>query len=165
LPYILELRKKKMYKCNVLLLFLVIYSCKVSNRPIDYGSDECEFCKMIVMDKRYGSELVTEKGKVYIFDSSECLIDYLFHNEETGIKAHSLLVTPYLNPDHLIDAKSATYLVCGQMPSPMGAYLTAFSDKETAKETQSSKGGYLFTWEELVTNFESIRVNAIKEFE
>jgi len=154
-----------MPKCKILLLFMLMYSCKVSNRPIDYGADQCQFCKMTVMDNRYGSELVTKTGKVYIFDSSECLIDYLLHNEETGMKACSLLVTSYLNPGHLIDAKSATYLVCGQMPSPMGAYLTAFSDNGSATETQLSKGGYIFTWKELVTNFDSIRAKAIKEFE
>lgn len=148
-----------------LLLILLLVSCKAYNRPINYGSDECEYCRMIVMDKRYGSELVTEKGKVYTFDSAECLIEYINHNEETVLKAHSIEVTSFDNPDHLIDARSAIYTVCEKMPSPMGAYLTAFSTREAAREIQISKGGYIYTWEELTTNFRLIRANAIKEFD
>lgn len=154
-----------MSRFYLLLLVLLMFSCTISDRPINYGSDECEYCKMTVMDKRYGSELVTEKGKVYTFDSVECLVEYLSDNEETGIKAHFLLVTPYDNPDHLIDARSATYLVCEEMPSPMGAYLSAFSESETAKKIQSSMGGYLFSWEELIKDFRSIRSKTIREFE
>lgn len=120
---------------------------------------------MIVMDKRYGSELVTDKGKVFTFDSAECLVKFINNNEETGLKAHSIEVTSFDNPDHLINARSAFYIVCGQMPSPMGAYLTAFSNREAANEIKVSKGGYIYTWEELINNFSSIRINAIKEFE
>ena len=154
-----------MLKFSLLLLVLVLYSCKTSVRPINYGSDECGFCKMLIMDKRFGSELVTEKGKVFVFDSSECLIEYLLMNEETRLQAHSLLVTSYINPDHFIDAKSAIFLVSRQIASPMGAYLTAFPDMKTARENQTSHSGNLYTWEELVANFGTIRTKTIKEFE
>jgi copper chaperone NosL len=116
---------------------------------------------MTIMDHRYGSELVTQKGKVYTFDAAECLIEYLYHNEAIGQDAKFLLVTPYTDPNHLMDAKSATYLVSKQMPSPMGAYLTSFSDKETARNYQNDKGGNLYTWEELFENFRAIKVEVI----
>ena len=67
---------------TILLLILLLASCQVKERPIAYGQDECEYCKMMVMDHRYGSEMVTDKGKVYTFDAAECLIDYLQYNEE-----------------------------------------------------------------------------------
>jgi copper chaperone NosL len=137
----------------------------VSERPIEYGADECEYCKMMIMDQRYGSELVTEKGKVYTFDAAECLIEYLQYNEEMAEAARYLLVTPYTDPNHLIDARGATYLVSEQMPSPMGAYLTAFSDRQEATAFQSTKGGVLYTWEEIYKDFKSIRLKAIEEFE
>lgn len=149
------------------LLLIVIWttSCTVKERPIDYGTDDCEYCKMIIMDHRYGSELVTQKGKIYTFDATECLIDFLYSNEEVGATARYLLVTPYTQPDHLIDATSATFLVSREMPSPMGAYLTAFPDRDIAAEYQREKGGDLYTWEALYKDFRSIKRNAIQAHE
>ena len=59
------------------LITILISACSKGPQPINYGEDECEFCKMMVMDKRYGAELVTDKGKIYFFDSIECLVGYL----------------------------------------------------------------------------------------
>lgn len=146
-----------MNKYSLIFLVLIMSSCTIKNRPIDYGTDDCDYCKMTIMDHRYGSELVSEKGKIYTFDAAECLIEYIYHNEEIGKNAHSILVTSYTTPDQLIDATTATYLVSREMPSPMGANLTAFSSKETAIEFQDSKGGNLYTWEELTSDFRAIR--------
>jgi copper chaperone NosL len=154
-----------MIRNTLLLLSLLLSTCQVSERPIEYGVDECDYCRMIIMDQRYGSELVTEKGKVYTFDAAECLIEYLQYNAEMADAARYLLVTPYTDPNHLIDARTATYLVSEQMPSPMGAYLTAFTDREEAAAYQSTKGGVLYSWEEIYKDFKSIRLKAIEEFE
>ena len=155
----------KKIRNTLIFLGFILGSCQVSERPIEYGADECEYCKMMIMDQRYGSELVTEKGKVYTFDAAECLIEYLHNNEEMADAAKYLLVTPYTNPNHLIDARTTTYLVSQQMPSPMGAYLTAFSYREEAAAVESSIGGILYSWEEIFKDFKSIRLKAIEEFE
>ena len=112
----------KMIRNILILLSLVLSSCQVSERPVQYGVDDCDYCKMIIMDQRYGSELVTDKGKVYTFDATECLIEYLQYNAEMADAAKYLLVTPYTDPNHLIDARTATYLVSKQMPSPCLLY-------------------------------------------
>ena len=145
-----------------LLLFLAA-SCSVKERPISYGMDDCDYCKMTIMDHRYGAELVTQTGKVYTFDAAECLIDYLYHNEAVSQDALLLLVTSYTEPDTLIDAKISTYLVSKEMPSPMGAYLTSFSDGEIAAAFHQEKGGELFTWDELFENFRSIKRGVIEQ--
>lgn len=118
---------------------------------------------MTIMDHRYGAELVTRKGKIYTFDAAECLIEYLYHNEEIGQNASYLLVTSYTEPDQLIDARTATYLVSKAMPSPMGAYLTAFSKRQTAEEYQQEKAGELYTWDELYADFRAIKVGVLRE--
>jgi len=151
---------------RVLLTYLILFilcSCTPKERPVAYGTDECAYCKMIVMDHRYGAELVTQKGKVSTFDAAECLIEYLYHHEELLQTASFLLVTSYTEPDQLIDAKSATYLVSKNMPSPMGAYLTAFSSGKAADEFLAEKGGKLYSWDELYTNFRDIKREVIKE--
>jgi len=147
-----------------MILFL-LSACNVTEAPIEYGTDDCDYCKMIIMDHRYGSELVTDKGKVYKFDAAECLIEYLYFNEDISQSAKYLLVTPYTTPNMLLDARMASYLVSGELPSPMGAYLTAFPDLNTAKKFQSEKGGDLYTWDVLYENFRAIRLKAIRENE
>lgn len=148
--------------CLFLLLFLAI-SCSVKERPVSYGSDECAYCKMTIMDHRYGAELVTQKGKVYTFDAAECLIEYLLRYEGSAQDFKYLLVTSYTKPDQLIDANSATFLVSKEMPSPMGAYLTAFSSRDVAEEYQNENTGELFTWDELYADFRSIKVGVLRE--
>jgi copper chaperone NosL len=115
------------------------------------------------MDHRYGAELVTQKGKVFTFDAAECLIDYLYQHEDLIQSASFLLVTAYTEPDQLIDALSATYLVSKEMPSPMGAYLTAFSSREMAQEYQDKNTGDLYTWEELFADFRAIKVGVLRK--
>jgi copper chaperone NosL len=109
------------------------------------------------MDKRYGTEIVTSKGMVYTFDSVECLIEFLSENENSGMQASKMLVTSFTNPDRLIDANTAAYLISVEMPSPMGAYITAFGDIKVAEEFNLSKGGSLYKWEELLIYFRQIK--------
>ena len=152
-----------MRKFVLFLLLFLAASCSVKERPISYGTDDCDYCKMTIMDHRYGAELVTQKGKVYTFDAAECLIEYLYQNETASQEALFLLVTSYAEPDHLSDAKNATYLVSKEMPSPMGAYLTSFSDREIAAEYHREKGGELYTWDELFENFRSIKRGVLEQ--
>jgi copper chaperone NosL len=154
-----------MKKYIIIVSVLIQVSCSVKERPINYGTDECAYCKMIMMDHRFGAELVTEKAKVYTFDAAECLIDYLHYNTEIAQASSLLLITPYTDPNTLFDATKASYLVSGEMPSPMGAYLNAFRDLETARSFQSTKGGKIYNWEELSENIKSIRLEAIREYE
>ncbi len=152
-----------MRKYGLFLLLLLAASCSVKERPISYGSDGCDYCKMTIMDHRYGAELVTEKGKIYVFDAAECLIEYLYHQDETQIQPRYLLVTAYSEPDQLIDARSANYLVSKEMPSPMGAYLTAFSERDTVEKYQREKGGNIYTWDELFEDFRAIKRSVIEQ--
>ena len=149
----------------ILLTGLLFASCSVKERPISYGEDECDYCKMTIMDHRYGSELVSDKGKIYTFDAAECLIDFLHQHEEIGVSAKYLLVTPYTQPDFLFDATRATYLVSKNLPSPMGAYLTAFSTYDTAAIYMQENTGELYDWETLRRDFRTIKRNVIETIE
>lgn len=131
--------------------FIALCSCESGVEPIKYGEDECSFCRMKIMDPKFGSEAVTDKGRVYKFDSGECLIHYL--NENNGGYKY-LAVTDYDNPNSLIHAESAWYLISEKMPSPMGAYLNAFSSKEIAESVMQSVGGELYDWQNVKLRFQ-----------
>jgi copper chaperone NosL len=139
---------------NLLLVAMVLTllaACQVEPKPIAYGEVNCAHCHMTVSDNRYGAELVNDKGKPFYFDSAECLAVYLQENPELAEKAAYVLVTDYTRPNELIDAQSANFLQSKELPSPMGMYLTAVSDKSTATKMQQEVGGRLLNWEQAMT--------------
>ena len=131
--------------------FMVLSSCAVEPAPIEYGKDVCSFCKMNIVKKQYGAELVTKKGKVYKYDAIECMLNDIKDKDEAEIEL--FLVNTYDFPETLNNAVKSTFLISEAMSSPMGANLTAFKDGLTAKSTKEEKGGEIYNWEELKIKF------------
>jgi len=138
---------------SIFALLLVFFSCNVGPEPINYGSDGCHFCKMTIVDKVHAAEIVTKKGKVYKFDATECMVNFMGDFDSSEIKLY--LSNNYTEPESLIDATQATFLISKNIPSPMGAFLSAFKNKADAEKTQAEKGGTLYTWDELLVHLKN----------
>ncbi|MDY0081720.1 MAG: nitrous oxide reductase accessory protein NosL [Ignavibacteriaceae bacterium] len=134
-----------------LLAFVIILfvGCSKEPKPINYGEEECEFCKMLVMDKRYGSEIVTDKGKVYFFDSIECLVGYIENQKLTKDNYHSLWVSNYSDPGNIIDAEKAVYLKNDSLRSPMGLNVLAVENEAQLGPILQEFGGTQLKFEDL----------------
>ena len=133
-----------------LVIALSAVSCTPSPKPIAFGSDACHYCKMTIVDQQHAAEVVTAKGKAFQFDAIECMVNYLgTQNEE---EYAFLLVTDYEKPAELIPAEPSYYLISPNIPSPMGAYLSAFETQERARAVQSEKGGEIFDWKGLLAH-------------
>ena len=137
---------KQQLSVPAVFLSVLLSSCSVKPLPINYGKDQCDLCKMTIMDKKFGAELVTTKGRIYHFDSDECLIQYLKKNSVPENFYSHILVTDYANPGTLIDAKTAFYLHGDQVQSPMGGNIASFADEASAKKSQSQLGGDIIHW-------------------
>jgi len=133
------------------ILFTLI-SCKVEPQKINFGQDHCAFCEMTVVDKTHASEYVTQKGKSYIFDSIECMVQKINEENNEGELAY-ILVANYQKPGELINAQNSTYLITKKIKSPMGAYLSAFSSLENAKKVENELGGKIYNWQQLKEKF------------
>ena len=130
-----------------LLALTLLCACNAGPVKINYYEDECHACKMIISDARFGSELITTKGKVYKYDAIECMLSDVSKN---GLDHYShVLVTSFLKPNVLFDAREASYVISKEMPSPMGAYLNAFKSVKSATETLGSKEGSIYDFEEV----------------
>lgn len=130
-------------------LFMFLTSCSVEPEQINYGNDQCDFCKMGVVDKSHSAQYVTQKGKQFKFDAVECMIRKISDPAVKESELAYILVADYNNPGNMVDAKTATFLVSKAIKSPMGAYLSAFSDNSIAVKTQEEVGGKVYTWEEI----------------
>ncbi|OBX22570.1 MULTISPECIES: nitrous oxide reductase accessory protein NosL [Bizionia] len=132
----------------ILLLGVTFTSCTVKPEPINYGQDACHFCKMTIVDKVHAAEVVTHKGKVYKFDATECMVNFMDDFDTAEIKLY--LTNHFNQPETLIDATNATFLISKNVPSPMGAFLTAFKTKQEAETVQAEQGGEIYTWDALL---------------
>ncbi len=143
---------RRFFYLNLLsLLIILLYSCSAEPQPITYGEDECARCKMIISDAQFGAELVTKKGKVYKYDAIECLIPALLENGEDHY-AH-VLVTDYHKPKEFIPAREASFLISKDLPSPMGAFLSAYETNDVANKAMAQYQGKVYDWTSILAHF------------
>jgi copper chaperone NosL len=79
------------------------------------------------------------------------MINHLKEEKDSDIALY--LVNDFSNPGDLVDARAATFLISENIPSPMGAYLSAFKDREAAENVRQANEGVLLNWEELLDRF------------
>ena len=107
------------------LFFLLLTSCSTKPKPFAYGKDNCHTCKMGIMDPKFGSELITTKGKIYKFDDVSCMQHFLKSLEE------------------------AVFILSPSVKSPMGSHAAAFASREKAEKMNATFTGELLSWKEL----------------
>jgi copper chaperone NosL len=103
---------------------------------------------MTIVDMQHAAEVVTTKGRAYKFDAVECQIHYLQENQDTEF-AFMLVNDFSKTTGELTPVAECTFLISPNISSPMGANLSAFTEAATAQEFQQTKGGQLYTWEEV----------------
>jgi copper chaperone NosL len=103
---------------------------------------------MTIADERYGSEIVTKKGRIYKYDAVECMAGALLEGDIDEASVAMLLTIDHSNPTVLVDAATAVYLYSPTLRSPMGMNLTSFADGAAAAETAERYPGKMLTWEQ-----------------
>ena len=131
----------------VVAMVLFIAGCNPAPEAIAVGKDNCSECKMIIMDPKFGGELVTKKGKIYKFDDAHCVAVFL---ERRGVELsniHKALFVNYDKPNEFVEGKHAEFVVSSQFKSPMGGNAAAFKNKEEAlKKSGEIRGSKVTNW-------------------
>lgn len=125
-----------------------IVACGAEPEPINYGKDNCEYCKMLITDSKYGAELITQKGKIFKFDSIECLAAYSDLRNPKEI--NTMWVVNFYQPNDLINVNDSHFLLSENLRSPMGLYLSAYKEESNLLEIKKQYGGKKINWNELV---------------
>lgn len=141
------------FKLTVLCFgaLLLSYCSKPESKPINFGKDNCDYCMMTISDPKYGSELVTKTGKVFKFDSPECLAS--FYRVQEKIKqadVELLLVTDFVRPGEFIDARTAIYWESKMLRSPMGMNYTPFRTQKDLDAAKTSYPGQQRNWSDAI---------------
>ena len=138
---------------SLVLIAILFLSCSTDPQPIQYGKDACYTCKMTLMDKKFGAEIVTAKGKVYKFDDVNCMVNFLNSGYLEDETLEHKLIVDYSQPGKLISAEEAFYLKSDEIRSPMASEVAAFeTEKDMLKHKSKLKAIYM-AWGELMTQF------------
>src|SRR6187402_194120 len=115
---------------SIVLVAILFLSCSVDPQHLQYGKDACHACKMTLIDKKFGAEIVTAKGKVYKFDDMNCMINFINSGYLEDETLEHILVVDYTQPGKLISAEKAFYLKSDEIRSPMASGVAAFESEK-----------------------------------
>ncbi len=127
-------------------------ACTGGPEPIYFGEQACHYCKMTIVDKQHAAQAISNKGKVYNFDAIECMVNLELSED---LELHEFRVCNYEDPGMLISVDTSFFLISKNIPSPMGAFLSAFGSKEMAMAKSSSNEDIILNWEQLKGRFKS----------
>ncbi|HEX5002469.1 MAG TPA: nitrous oxide reductase accessory protein NosL [Bacteroidia bacterium] len=144
--------KKRMISYAAPILFLTCLStlsgCSIEPKPIAYGKDPCEFCRMTIMDNKFGGEILTKTGKAYKFDDAKCLTAFIQREYVRPEKIAKIYLTDFKNGNLFIAVPSTVVLYNINFKSPMAGNIAAFEIPEELNQTQHQLGGSPLTWME-----------------
>jgi copper chaperone NosL len=138
----------------LLLLIFALFACKdrIETGPVEihYGEDVCERCKMIISEKNFATQYVLNGGKAKKFDDVGCMLEYLRENPGDREDILGAYVRDY-DSGGWIDARKAYYFQGGDIKSPMGFGIAAFSSEESMRAyPQFDRGKVLGSFNELI---------------
>jgi copper chaperone NosL len=154
--WFLEWRKSRTYKANAATshvsilstaaMCVLLLSCSAKPEPIAYGKDNCDDCRMTIVDPKFGGEIVTKKGRVYKFDDVHCLANFLKDRKVALDNISSTLFTDYSGGNIFLDTKAAVFVVGSQLKSPMGSNAAAFDNRAAAEKKAAEINGKVTEW-------------------
>jgi copper chaperone NosL len=103
--------------------------CAPGPVPIALGADRCVDCARVIRDKPFAAQAATPAGRVYKFDSVECLADWIGRHPDQPLG--SAWVADYEQPLRMIPAASAIYLPTASARDPR-ARLAAYAPTSAA---------------------------------
>lgn len=126
----------------------LLTGCEPKPKPVEFGSDQCEYCRMMITEPEFASQALNQQGRSFKFDSVECMAAFDITHEDPG-NIHSKWVPDFHNTENWVESASAYYLVSETLRSPMGLYLSANSSREIAEEMKQEYGGEIMNYEQV----------------
>jgi copper chaperone NosL len=125
-------------------VLLLLAACAPAPRPIAYGAEACEQCRMTVSEPGFAARALLETGKAHAFDSVECLAAWV--GAGAPARLHSLWVQDFAESDRWLRAEEAAFVRGGEVRSPMGGGITAHASADAAREHAAAHGGEVLAW-------------------
>jgi copper chaperone NosL len=138
-----------------MLLFAMLCACSSGPEPIRYGQDNCTHCKMTLTDKRFGAEILTQKGRVFKFDDLNCVAAYLREGGIPEKDVAQVLTIDFNKTGSFVNVQNAVLLQNEVIKSPMRADIASFSNKSELEAVRAKiGGGSTLNWEAVKKTFQ-----------
>lgn len=131
------------------LLFFSLHSCSQVPEPVKYGTDNCDFCKMTIMDPKFAGELITQKGKVVKFDDARCLIGYLKSDAAKNQKIAGTYLTDFSGNHDFVNTEAGFFLSSPELRSPMNGNIAIFAELDSLQKIQRQLKGERIFWKDI----------------
>lgn len=144
-------RKNPVPVLLVLVVFLpLLNSCNTDPVTFNPGKDNCQFCRMSIMDTRFGGQLITKKGKVFLFDDMHCIAAFMKAGTLDEKEISKKLTVLFDRPNEFQDISGSWFMISEENKSPMGSNAAAYSTKEKAVQSSTEKKGRVLSGDELI---------------
>lgn len=147
-----KVRKRRTAKTSTIAIAsiaLLFNSCSSMPEPFSYGIDDCYSCKMGIIDKKYGGEIITKKRKAYKFDDVICMVRFLKSGAIKEEEIKQTLVIDFERENNFVNVDNASFLISNELKTPMSSNMGAFATEEAAKKFKTGKEGQLLKWAEV----------------
>ncbi len=136
--------------------YFLFFSTSKRLPEIHYGVDTCDWCHMVIMDKRFACVYWSANEKKWRkFDDIGCMIRDLL---KMGIgNAGDIYVSDY-STGILIDGRTAYYVVADpkKLWTPMSSGIAAFNNKAGAMDLVQQYQASLMNFNELLSMFKTM---------
>lgn len=132
----------------VLMVFFSLTGCGHGPQPIQYGQDNCAFCKMTFTDHRFGAEVRTVKGKVFKYDDVHCLLSALSAGLPEKKDIASIWFVNFITGGWIPSDRSFL-LQSESFHTPMDGNIAAFPNNDSRAAIQQQLNGKLLTWNDI----------------
>jgi copper chaperone NosL len=136
------------------VLFL-LPGCEHEPQAINYGKDSCAECNMTIVDKRFGAEFLTGKGKVFKFDDVNCMVEFIERGPYANDSAARRFIVAFNGSGELVEAEHLVFVKHKDLRTPMRSHVAAFRDRDSAQATLDGlgEGGSFLTWQDVMNTF------------
>jgi copper chaperone NosL len=134
----------------IFFLSFSLNSCSQVPEPVKYGTDNCDFCKMTIMDPKFAGELVTEKGKVMKFDDARCLVGFLKSDAAKNQKVADTYLTDFSGNHDLVKTGEGFFLTSPELKSPMNGNIALFAELDSLRKVQQQLHGEMISWKDII---------------
>jgi len=143
---------------GLLLVFVItiatISSCNYRNEvSISEDNDSCDYCRMLFVDKRFGSILIDKKGKIFKFDDISCLKSYMSKNDHEN-SFENLFFIDYNDKNQVLNYNDIL-IIKTNIHTPMSSGLIALNTKGPSSKAllkTTFKENHKWKWDQFISN-------------
>jgi copper chaperone NosL len=134
----------------MIILVLVATACNQDPQSINYGKENCSFCKMTIMDEKFATECVSTKGKTFKFDDIHCMTEFIKNGGIWSNEIAKIYLSDYSTKGKWIEANKSFLIHSPELKSPMGGNYAAFDSEKQREEFNNQFNGEKISWDQIM---------------